>query len=110
MTKLQWVTRGYKVRRINPLEYELLSMPMDSESKRCEFFSPQVYPSQTVIPNHRLWMCKRFTGEWKLVLRQSNQQYLTAQANTAGINTNTPEADVYSILHELENQRSELEE
>ena len=24
MTKLQWVTRGYKVRRINTLEYELI--------------------------------------------------------------------------------------
>ena len=32
MTKLQWVTRGYKVRRINTLEYELLEYELNGQT------------------------------------------------------------------------------
>ena len=44
MTKLQWVTMGYKVRRINTLEYELIEQNWISQIGKNKFRNKFVIP------------------------------------------------------------------
>lgn len=76
------------------------------ESDKFHFY--QVYAAQAVVPQHRLWQCRYFFGDWELVLRQKNLQYFDSSHYDTSVNPNTPFGDLFSVMDTVEEKRWDL--